>query len=92
MVAAARAHGVDAALVPLGVPRESFAEPLPRDAAPRLLLVGSLNRVKDVPTALRAFRRVVDVRPTALLDVVGEDVLGGEVQREASAISASPDT
>ena len=82
----ARAHGVAADLVRLGVPLESFAEPLPRDASPRLLLVGSLNRVKDVPTALRAFRRVVDVMPAARLDVVGEDVLGGEALREASVL------
>jgi glycosyltransferase involved in cell wall biosynthesis len=86
IVAAARAHGVDAAVVPLGVSPESFAEPLPKGTAPRLLLVGSLNRVKDVPTALRAFRRVVDARPAARLDVVGEDVLGGEALREASAL------
>jgi glycosyltransferase involved in cell wall biosynthesis len=86
VVAVARAHGVDAVLLPLGVPRTSFAEPLPKGASPRLLLVGSLNRVKDVPTALRAFRRVVDALPAAHLDVVGEDVLGGEVPREASAL------
>jgi len=89
MLEAARAHGFDAALVPLGVPRESFAEPLPKGASPRLLLVGSLNRVKDVPTALRAFRRVVDAKPAARFDVVGEDVLGGEVLREASALGLS---
>ncbi|MEO8587231.1 MAG: glycosyltransferase family 4 protein [Acidobacteriota bacterium] len=90
MAEAARAHGVEATLVPLGVPREAFVEPLPRDAAPRLLIVGSLNRVKDVPTALRAFRRVVDTHPAARLDVVGEDVLGGEVPREAAALGLSP--
>ncbi|MCM3877106.1 MAG: glycosyltransferase, partial [Thermoanaerobaculia bacterium] len=89
MLEAARAHGVDAALVPLGVPVESFLDPLPEGALPRLLLVGSLNRVKDVPTALRAFRRVVDVLPAAQLDVVGEDVLGGAVPREASALGLS---
>jgi glycosyltransferase involved in cell wall biosynthesis len=89
MVALALRHGVDAALVPLGVSRESFSEPLPRDAAPRLLLVGSLNRVKDVPTALRAFRRVVDAIPAARLDVVGEDVLSGEIPRAASALGLS---
>jgi glycosyltransferase involved in cell wall biosynthesis len=83
MLEAARAHGADAALVPLGVPRESFAEPVPRDGSLRLLLVGSLNRVKDVPTALRALRRVVDELPAAHLDVVGEDVLAGEVPRAA---------
>lgn len=87
---AALAHGVDAALVPLGVAPESFAEPLPREPSPRLLLVGSLNRVKDVPTALRAFRRVVDACPAARLDVVGEDVLGGEVPRAASALGLEP--
>ncbi len=86
---AARAHGVEPTLVPLGVPRESFAEPLPRDGPPRLLLVGSLNRVKDIPTALRAFRRVVDARPEARLDVVGEDVLGGEARREADTLGLS---
>ena len=89
MLAAARAHGVDAALVPLGVPQESFADPLPREASPRLLLVGSLNRVKDVPTALRALRRVVEARPAVHLDVVGEDVLGGEIPREAIALGLS---
>jgi glycosyltransferase involved in cell wall biosynthesis len=89
MLESARAHGVGAAFVPLGVPREAFAEPLPRDASPRLLLVGSLNRVKDVPTALKAFRRVVDARPAARLDVVGEDVLGGEAPREAFALGLS---
>lgn len=90
MLDAARSRGVDAALVPLGVPPESFAEPLTRDASPRLLLVGSLNRVKDVPTALRAFRRVLDTFPAARLDVVGEDVLAGEASREASALGLSP--
>jgi len=90
MLDAARPHGVDAALVPLGVPSAAFAEPLARTAGPRLLLVGSLNRVKDVPTALRAFRRVVDALPAARLDVVGEDVLAGEASREASALGLSP--
>lgn len=92
MCEAARAHGVEAVRIPLGVPRQRFAEPLPRDASPRLLLVGSLNRVKDVPTALRAFRRVVDARPAAHLDVVGEDVLGGETAREASALGLARHT
>ena len=85
----ARAHGIDAALVPLGVPEESFLAFLPRDPAPRLLLVGSLNRIKDVPTALRAFRRVVDALPRTHLDVIGEDVLGGEAPRAASALGLS---
>ncbi|MFI5120448.1 MAG: glycosyltransferase family 4 protein [Thermoanaerobaculia bacterium] len=89
MLEAARTHGVDATLVPLGVSPEAFADPLPRDASPRLLLVGSLNRVKDVPMALRALRRVVEALPAARLDVIGEDVLGGEASREASALGLS---
>lgn len=89
MVEAARKHGIDAALVPLGVPRTLFLEPLPRDVSPRLLLVGSLNRVKDIQTALRAFRRVVDAQPAAHLDVVGEDVLGGEGPRKAFELGLS---
>ncbi|MGA7991577.1 MAG: glycosyltransferase family 4 protein, partial [Thermoanaerobaculia bacterium] len=89
MLEAARARGVNAALVPLGVPRVRFAEPLERDANSRLLLVGSLNRVKDVPTALKALRGIVDEFPAAHLDVVGEDVLAGEVPRAASALGLS---
>ena len=37
MLDAVQAHGVEADLVPLGVPRAAFAEPLARDAGPRLL-------------------------------------------------------
>ena len=40
--------------------------------------------------ALRAFRRVVDARPEARLDVVGEDVRNGEASREAAALGLSP--
>ena len=86
MLEAARARGIEAADVPLGASPASFKGPLPREPGPRLLLVGSLNRVKDVPTALRAFRRVVDALPAARLDIVGEDVLGGEAPREAAAL------
>jgi glycosyltransferase involved in cell wall biosynthesis len=89
MLDAARAHGIAADLVVLGVPRAAFAEPLERDGRPRLVAVGSLNRVKDVPTLLRAFRRVADALPHARLDVVGEDVGGGEAPRAASALGLS---
>jgi len=80
------AHGHKAVLVPLGTP--AFAGPpvLPTGGPPRLLFVGSLNRVKDPFTLLAAMRRVVDVEPNARLDAAGVDVLVGEVQRRAAEL------
>jgi glycosyltransferase involved in cell wall biosynthesis len=57
-----------------------------RHAPPRLLFVGTLNRVKDPFTLLAAMRLIVDDEPTARLDVVGEDILGGAVQRRAAEL------
>ena len=54
--------------------------PDPR-AAHRLIHVASLNRVKDQKTLLRAVRRIRDAGVSFHLDIVGEDTLGGEVQR-----------
>jgi glycosyltransferase involved in cell wall biosynthesis len=70
-------------IVPLGVDMPSFAAPPARVPGPpwRLLHVASLNRVKDPPTLLRALRLIVDQEPGAQLDWVGEDTLGGVVQR-----------
>ena len=59
--------------------------PVAHDAGPpRLLFVASLNRVKDPFTLLEAMRGVVAAEPAARLDVLGEDTLGGEVQRRAA--------
>lgn len=81
-------HGREALLVPLGVPlpeEAATASSLARTAGPlRLLFVGSLNRVKDPFTLLSALRLVVDVDPATMLDVVGEDTLGGDVQQRAA--------
>jgi glycosyltransferase involved in cell wall biosynthesis len=78
----ARRQGIIPAVVPLGVDGEFFEESTAIGRPPRVLHVGSLNRIKDQATLLRAFRRVVDVIPDAHLDVVGEDVLGGAVQAD----------
>jgi glycosyltransferase involved in cell wall biosynthesis len=85
----ARRHGIEPAIVPLGVDPALFTGASPSEGPPRLLHVASLNRVKDQPTLLRAFRRVVAKRPDVHLDVVGEDTLGGEVQRLCASLGLS---
>lgn len=71
--------------VPLGVPVPPEAERVAHVAGPpRLLFVGSLNRVKDPFLLLDAFGRVLAAEPEARLDVVGEDTLEGAVQRRAA--------
>jgi glycosyltransferase involved in cell wall biosynthesis len=77
-------HGrYGARIVPLGVDVPSFAAPVERAAGPpwRLLHVASINRVKDPPTLLRAMRLIVDQVPGVQLEWVGEDTLGGTIQR-----------
>ncbi len=73
----------DTQIIPLGVDVPSFAAPVERAAGPpwRLLHVASINRVKDPPTLLRAMRLIVDQEPCVQLDWVGEDTLGGAMQR-----------
>lgn len=90
MASLARGHGVTPEIVPLGVDGALFSEPSFAAGPPRLLHVASLNRVKDQPMLLRAFRRVVNERPDAKLDIVGEDTLGGSVQAECAALALAP--
>lgn len=70
-------------VVPLGVDCARFAAPVERPAGPpwRVLHVASINRVKDGATLLRALRLVADQQPDVHLDWVGEDTLGGAMQR-----------
>jgi glycosyltransferase involved in cell wall biosynthesis len=84
--ALAAAAGRAAVRVPLGVPPAPGGPVAHRAGPPRLLFVGSLNRVKDPFTLLEAFRRIVDAEREARLDVVGEDTLGGAVQRRAAEL------
>ena len=91
----ARRHGIEPAVVPLGVGAalfpESEASGSERDMEPpRLLHVASLNRVKDQATLLRAFRRVAAERPDVRLDIVGEDTLGGEIQDTCASLGLAP--
>jgi glycosyltransferase involved in cell wall biosynthesis len=81
MVAAARALGVDAQRVPLGVDLGIWAPraPVRRDphAPARLVHVASLNAVKDQPTLLRALQILTQAGVEFQIDIVGEDTQGG---------------
>ncbi|HEU4780006.1 MAG TPA: glycosyltransferase family 4 protein [Steroidobacteraceae bacterium] len=76
--------GVVGEKLPLGVdigtwkPREPCGRDLEQPI--RLIHVASLNRVKDQAMLLRSLARVAAEGHTFHLDIVGEDVLGGEIQ------------
>jgi glycosyltransferase involved in cell wall biosynthesis len=86
----ARSVGVDALRVPLGVALDRWAATPPRRRNPaqaiRLLQIASLNRVKDQPTLLAAADHLRDARLPFLLDIVGEDTLGGEIHAAVAAL------
>jgi glycosyltransferase involved in cell wall biosynthesis len=77
-----------AQVVPLGVAGATFAAPPARPSGPpwRLLQVAGLVPVKDHLTALLALRRAVERLGDVRLDCVGEDSLGGAVQRRAAEL------
>ena len=80
--------GAEARRVPLGVdcvqawPARAPV-PRPADEPARLIHVASLNRVKDQATLLRALAQLVHGPYAFHMDIVGEDTLGGEIQRLA---------
>ena len=90
MVDALARLGIPAHRVPLGVDLSAWPARPPARRAPgvpaRLLHVGTLNRVKDQATLLRAFARLATERPDLHLDIVGVDVLGGGLQRLAQSL------
>ena len=79
--------------VPLGVDCAAWPSrpPVarPRTAPMQLLHVGTLNRVKDQSTLLRAFAMVAKNGRDIQLDIVGEDTLNGEIQSEAAALQVA---
>jgi glycosyltransferase involved in cell wall biosynthesis len=86
MAARARDHGYSPITIPIGIPVDAGAPTARRESDPkRLLQVASLNRVKDQGLLLRALA-IVRQRADVHLDLVGEDTLGGELQRDASTL------
>lgn len=83
--------GAEARRVPLGVDCARAwpaREPVPRPAGEpaRLIHVASLNRVKDQATLLRALAQLAHGPYAFHMDIVGEDTLGGEIQRLAAEL------
>jgi glycosyltransferase involved in cell wall biosynthesis len=81
-------HGIRPAVIPLGVDLSVFGTPRPQATSDvhRLLTVASLNAVKDFDTLLSATRTLLDRGTPVRLDIVGEDTLGGRVQRRAEEL------
>jgi glycosyltransferase involved in cell wall biosynthesis len=79
-------HASPVKRIPIGVDLEAISSPASRSDGPpwRLLQVASLNRVKDQSTLLAAVA-MAHKRISIKLDLVGEDTLGGKMQREATA-------
>lgn len=84
MAAQLPARAIQPSIVADGVDASLFT-PQPRADGPpwRLIRVGSLNRVKDYPTLLRALALMPE---TIALDIVGEDTLQGATQRLAHTL------
>lgn len=79
----------DTSCVPMGIDCNRFQRPHALPPAPppwRLLNVATLNRAKDQETLLRAVRLVIDHGYDVRLEIVGEDTLGGTVQRLAAEL------
>lgn len=89
MIATLAGFGIRAETVPLGVDLDAWPVRTPvrrAGGALRLIQIASLNRVKDQPTLLRAVARLRAMELPLNLDVVGEDTLGGEMQRLAAQL------
>jgi glycosyltransferase involved in cell wall biosynthesis len=86
MAAQAARHGVQPAVVPIGVDASRFPLAARVDGPPwRLLRVGSINRVKDHPTLLHAVARLAGLADIHL-DIVGEDTVHGAAQALAARL------
>jgi glycosyltransferase involved in cell wall biosynthesis len=85
MLSDLRSIGVEARRIPVGVDLTHWQPRPPRRREPsapaRLIHVGSLNNVKDQPTLLRAMDLLKGRGRDFRLDIVGDDVLGGAMQR-----------
>ncbi len=94
VIDAVQSLGRRADRVPLGVGLEDWPvrPPRPRDASrpARLVHVGSLNRVKDHVTLVRALARLAGRGLRFHVDVVGQDTLDGAVQRATRDWGVSP--
>lgn len=93
MLRAAAAIGIGAERLPWGVALDRLPavtpRPRPSDRPARLLIVGSLNRVKDPSCLLRAAKLLLDRGISFHLDLVGVDLFDGEFERLARNLELS---
>ena len=82
IIESAAALGIRARRVPLGVDLAKWPPLAPRrrTGPARLIHVASLNRVKDQATLIGALRLLAQEGHDFHVDIVGEDLLGGQVQ------------
>ena len=86
---AASTVGAPASVVPMGLDSARFTS-TDADGPPwRLIRVATINAVKDYPLLLHAFAGVLRLEPDTLLDIVGEDVLGGRMQTLARELGVA---
>jgi glycosyltransferase involved in cell wall biosynthesis len=89
MIDAIGGHGVSARRIPLGVDLTRWPPAAPQargDGETRLVHLASLNRVKDQTTLLAAAQRLAERGVPFVLDVIGEDTLGGAMQNLANRL------
>ncbi|HEY3637180.1 MAG TPA: glycosyltransferase family 4 protein [Rhizomicrobium sp.] len=91
MVRLARELGITAECIPFGVALDHWPIVAPRrrpDSAPaRLLHVGNLSPVKDQEALLIAMHYLRERGTEFQLDIIGEDTLGGVIQRRTVELS-----
>ncbi len=78
-------------LAPLGVETDLFTPNGASDGKERFVHVGTLTRVKDQTTLLRAFAEVRTVHPRARLEIVGDGPMHGELQAIAQGLGLETD-
>lgn len=86
----ARAAGIDAIRVPLGVALDRWPPRVPRPRKMpgplRLLHVGSLNLVKDQTTLLKAAALLKEQGVPFEMKIIGWDTLAGAIQRQSTRL------
>lgn len=89
----AAARGIAAERLTYGVDLDAWPPLAPRRREPgapaRLLFVASLNVVKDPATVVRAAARLREMGVPFRLDVLGEDLRGGEIHRLAGDLGVT---
>lgn len=80
-------HGLEAHVVPNIIDLERFsARPPERAHTPHVVVTRNLERIYDIPTALRAFARIRERLPEARLTVAGSGPELDALRREADAL------